>query len=88
MHIPKMTMGNKDFGAWDILTDSSSLGSPHTRMNTHLAQSGQIFLQIRFFKAILEVQGQILYNEFQSVCGFYDTQNDCLNLTVSTQKSV
>ena len=53
-------MGNKDFGAWDILTDSSSLGSPHTQMNTHLAQSGQIFPQIRFFKAILEVHGQIL----------------------------
>ena len=25
---------------------------------------------------------------FQSVCGFYGTQNDCLNLTVSAQKSV
>ena len=55
-----MTQGNKYFGAWDILTDSSSLGSPNTQMNTHLAQSGRIFPQIRFFKAILEVHGPIL----------------------------
>ena len=55
-----ITLGNKDSGAWDILTDSSSLGSPHTQMNTHLAQLGQIFPQIRLFKAILEVHGQIL----------------------------
>ena len=41
-----ITLGNKDFGAWDILTDSSYLGSPHTQMNNHLAESGQIFLQI------------------------------------------
>ena len=37
-------------GAWDILTDSSCLGSPNTQMNTRLAQSGQIFPQIRFFR--------------------------------------
>ena len=43
----QITLGNKDFGAWDILTDSSYLGSPHTQMNTHLAQSGQIFPQIQ-----------------------------------------
>ena len=30
-------------------------------MNTRLAQSGQIFPQIRFFKAIFEVNGQILW---------------------------
>ena len=38
-----ITLGNKDFAAWDILTDSSYLGSPDTQMNTHLAQSGHIF---------------------------------------------
>ena len=59
-YLPIITLGNKDFGAWDILTDFSSLGSPHNQMNTHLAQSGQTFPQIRFFKAILEVNGQIL----------------------------
>ena len=41
-----ITLGNKDFGAWDILTDFSHLGSPHTQMNIHLAQSGQNFPQI------------------------------------------
>ena len=42
-----MTQGNKDFGAPNMLTDSSYLGLPHTQMNTHLVQSGQIFPQIR-----------------------------------------
>ena len=45
----QITLGNKDFGAMDILTDSSCLGSQHTQMNTCLAQSGQIFPQIRLF---------------------------------------
>ena len=48
-HVGSITLGNKDFGALDILTDASYLGSPHTQMNTHLAQSGQIFPQIQIF---------------------------------------
>ena len=47
------TLGNKDFGALDILTDSSCIGSPHTQMNTRLAQLGQIFPQISFFRPFL-----------------------------------
>ena len=36
-------------GVWDISTDSSYLGDPHTNMNNHSAQSGQIFSQLWFF---------------------------------------
>ena len=42
------SLGNNNFGAWDILTDSSYLGLPHTKMNARWDQSGQIFLQIVF----------------------------------------
>ena len=44
-----ITLGNEDFAVWNISTDSTYLGAPHTQMNNRLAQSGQIFSQFRFF---------------------------------------
>ena len=38
------TLGNLDFGAWDISSYLPHI--PHTKMNIHLAQSGQIFILI------------------------------------------
>ena len=48
-----ITLGNDNFGAWDILTDSSYLGLPHTKMNAHLAKSVQIFQLISGFRPFL-----------------------------------
>ena len=55
-------------------------------MNTCLAQSGQIFPEIRFLTSFLTRPNFVIF--FQFICGFYGTQKDCLNLTVSAQKSV
>ena len=57
-------------------------------MNSHFAQSGLVFPQFWVFEAIFEVRGHNSQHLFCSVCTFYCTQNDRLNLTVSTQKSV
>ena len=57
-------------------------------MKSHFAQSGPVFLQFWFFEAIFEVNGQNSQHLFCSVWTFYCTQNDRLNLTVSTHNSV
>ena len=73
---------------WDISPDSTLLGATDTWMNSHFAQSGLVFPQFWVFEAIFEVRGQNSQHLYGSVCTFYCTQNDRLNLTVSTQKSV
>ena len=82
------TEWKKEDAVWDISPDSTLLGATDNWMNNHFAQSGLVFMQFWVFKAIFEGHGQNSQHLFCSVWTFYCTQNDRLNLTVSTQKSV
>ena len=83
-----ITLCNKDFGAWDISPDSNLLGVTDTWMKSVFAQLALVFPQFWVFEAIFDACGQNCHKLFYSVCTFYCTQNNRLDLTVSTQKSV
>ena len=55
-------------------------------MKSHFSQSGQIFSQFWVFEAIFEARGKNLRIFKNSVCTFFCTQNNRLDLTVLTQK--
>ena len=82
------TLCNKDFGGWDISTDSISLGVTDTEMKSLFPQSALFSPQFWVFEAIFEARGQNFPFFENSVCSFYCTQNDRLDPTVSMQKSV
>ena len=65
-----ITLGNDDLGAWDILTDSSFLGLPHTEMNAHLAQSVQIFPLIWGFRPFLWKMSKFCRHSFTLCVAF------------------
>ena len=83
-----ITLCNKDFGEWDISPDSTLLGVTDTWMKSVFAQLALVFPQFWVFEAIFDACGQNCHKLFYSVCTFYCTQNNRLDLTVSTQKSV
>ena len=86
-----ITLGNKikkEDAVWNFSPDSTLLGVTDAEMKSLFSQSGQVFLQFWVFEAIFEARGKNLRIFKNSVCTFYCTQNDCLDPTVSMQKSV
>ena len=79
-----ITLYNKDSGGWDISTDTTSLELTDTQMNTHFAQSAQIFPQNCLFRPFLRKMAKCfpLYPaQNEAFMVFKHNQHDLMVLT-------